>query len=215
MTADVEPGAEGAVPGSEPAPAPPSAPRRRGRFDQALAVSVLRKAVWLLLLAGVLSFVVLGADNPPDPLLRQTRTPVAEFGEISFRVKPSSARGRSKRGPQRCALLAETPAQQQQGLMGRTDLAGYDAMLFRFQGEMSLPFYMFNTQLPLSIAWFDSAGRFVSSADMEPCLDRPATECPKYYAARPYRYALEVPQGGLPGLGIGPGAQLTLGGGCS
>ena len=32
----------------------------------------------------------------------------------------------------RCALLAATVQQQNQGLMGRTDLSGYDGMLFRF-----------------------------------------------------------------------------------
>jgi hypothetical protein len=85
-------------------------------------------------------------------------------------------------------------------------------MLFVFAADTSETFYMRNTPMPLSIAWFDSAGRLVSTVDMAPCPDRP--NCKTYAAARPYRYALEVPQGGLSGLGIGPGSAISVGGGC-
>ena len=44
---------------------------------------------------------------------------------------------------------------------------------------------------------------------MPPCGDQPI--CPTYAADGPYRYALEVPQGGLPRLGIGPGTRLVVG----
>ncbi len=129
---------------------------------------------------------------------------MVEFGEIAYRI--------SGVDEDRCALLADTPEQHARGLMERTDLGGYDGMLFRLSADSTGGFYMKNTPLPLSIAWFDAAGRFVSSADMEPCLDR--IECPTHYATAPYRFALEVEQGGLAGQGIGPGAQLQLGGAC-
>jgi uncharacterized membrane protein (UPF0127 family) len=162
----------------------------------------------------VLSMLAKGADGPSDPYFRAlaattttstvvVRTPVPGFGEVAFRIGT---------GPQHCGLLAETAAQHQTGLMGRSDLSGYDAMVFRFSTPSKMPFYMLNTPLPLSIAWFDSTGRLVSTADMAPCLGR--TDCPTYAAAAAYRYALEVPQGGLSGLGIGPGAQLVVGAGC-
>lgn len=134
------------------------------------------------------------------------RTPVAGFGEIAFQVAGRSAT--------RCALLASTPEQRRQGLMGRTDLAGYDGMLFVFPSEQDSGFWMKDTPMPLSIAFFDSDGGFVSSADMEPCMDR-GNDCPVYRPAGPYRTALEVQQGGLSGLGIGPGASIAAGGGCS
>ena len=41
---------------------------------------------------------------------------------------------------------------------------------------------------------------------MTPCDD--SDQCPTYPAAGPYRIAIEVPQGGLPRLGIGPGATV-------
>ena len=98
------------------------------------------------------------------------------------------------------------------GLMAPTDLAGRVGMVFVFPGPTTESFYMRNTPMPLSIAWFDGSGRFVSAADMVPCADVP--NCPLYSAARAYRYALEVPRGGLGGLGAGPGSQLTVGGAC-
>jgi uncharacterized membrane protein (UPF0127 family) len=111
-----------------------------------------------------------------------------------------------------CGALAATGSQQARGLMQRNDLGGLDAMVFRFDADTTTTFYMRNTPLPLSIAWFDAGGRFVSATDMAPCPDRPG--CPDYAASRPYRVAVEVPKGGLGALGIGPGSSISLGGGC-
>jgi uncharacterized membrane protein (UPF0127 family) len=159
----------------------------------------------LVVVAGVV-LLLTGANRPPDPVLREGgRGRVEGFGQIAFRVdKMASAR--------RCALLAQNSEQRSKGLMGRTDLAGYDGMLFVFEEDTRGAFYMLNTPLPLSIAWFDSDGRFVSATDMEPCLSGP--DCPLYHATGPYRYALEVPQGGLAGLGIEPGSRIEIGGDC-
>ena len=164
----------------------------------------------LLAVVAVGVFFSRGADRPADPSLLPAagagRTPVEGFGETGFRIEGAgpAAQGSALR----CALLAETAEQHGRGLMERRDLAGYDGMVFDFKQAYTGQFYMFNTPLPLSIAWFDTAGRFVSAADMEPCLGR--TNCPLYGAAGPYRYALEVPQGGLPALGVGAGSRLVL-----
>ena len=48
---------------------------------------------------------------------------------------------------------------------------------------------------------------------MEPCIHQ--ASCPTYGAARPYRWALEVPKGALPRLAIGPGTRLVAGGPCT
>jgi uncharacterized protein len=159
----------------------------------------------VLVTAAVLTTVVLvGANRPADPQL-------LGFGEISFRIQGGP--GSATAAAERCALLADTPEQHQRGLMGRTDLGGKDGMLFRFDGDTSTSFYMKDTLIPLSIAWFNHEGFFVSATDMEPCPDD--VGCPTYSAGAPYQYALEVPKGGLPALGIGPGAQLVVGGaGC-
>ncbi len=140
-----------------------------------------------------------------DPVSPSGRRPFGGLREVAFRIASLPAF-------ERCALLAETAAQRQRGLMERTDLGGYDGMLFVFESDVEGGFWMKDTPMPLSIAWFDSAGRLVSTADMEPCLGR--SSCPSYAPSGPYRYALEVPQGGLAALGVGPGAVLSVGGPC-
>lgn len=170
------------------------------------------RIVGAALLVGAVVFVAQGANRPPDPSFRRAgaaRTPVSGFGSVSYTISRHPA-------AVRCALLAETEAQRSQGLMGRRDLAGHDGMIFRFPANVAPEvgaFYMKDTPLPLSIAWFDESGAFVSSADMEPCLGRP--DCPLYRAARAYRFALEVPKGQLERLGVGEGSQLVVGGPCT
>jgi uncharacterized membrane protein (UPF0127 family) len=183
---------------------------------------------WGIVALAVLAFFVfllMGADRPADPSLRDTgltsgasaapagpsttRAQVPEFGEVSFRIDGTDVIfGQGSLQAARCALLAETAQQQAKGLMGRTDMGGYDAMIFKFGADTTGSFYMKDTPMPLSIAFFDEAGRFVSSTDMEPCLGKPT--CPTYAAAGPYRYAIEVPKGRLGSLGIGPGTRLVL-----
>jgi len=172
----------------------------------------VRRLGWLIVVLLVLGFGILvgrGGSRPRDPYLvdqsRGTSTRIAGFGQAAVTVTGAGQR-------RLCAAVADTEAQRQQGLMGRTDLAGYDAMVFVFPADTDVQFYMRNTPLPLSIAWFDAAGRYVSSTDMAPCPDQPG--CPTYAAAAPYRLALEVPQGGLRALGIGPGSSVAVGGGC-
>ncbi len=157
----------------------------------------------------VVVILALGANQPADPYLVDERAPapVEGFGQIAFRVE-----GAGGSAAEHCALLAETAEQRSRGLMNRTDLAGHDAMIFRFEEDTTGAFWMKDTPLPLSIAWFDSSGTFVSSTDMEPCLNQPS--CPTYSATGPYRLALEVPQGELPALGVGPGSRLVVEGPC-
>lgn len=135
------------------------------------------------------------------------RGPIAGFGEIGFRVERSG-----KLIKEGCLLLADSTPQHQRGLMDVTDLRGYDGMLFRFPTDTSDQFYMKDTPMPLSIAWIDATGRLVSSTDMAPCLV--GTSCPTYGAKGPYRYALEVPKGHLPKLGIGPDSTFEPKAGC-
>ncbi len=181
--------------------APPRPPTERARAGRG---RLLWWGLGAVVVAAALAFLVSGANQPADPRLAP-RQPVEGFGEIAYSVNRMPSE-------KRCALLAQTAEQRARGLMERKDLAGYDGMLFVFPADSRDSFYMKNTPLPLSIAWFDSSGRFVSATDMEPCLDQPT--CPLYSATGPYRYALEVPKGGLGELGVGPGATITVGGPC-
>jgi uncharacterized membrane protein (UPF0127 family) len=90
--------------------------------------------------------------------------------------------------------VADTPEQREQGLMGVTDLDGLDGMLFVFQADSDVGFWMKDTLIPLDIAFFGDGGGFVDLLTMQPCTADP---CPTYEAAGPYRYALEAPAGDL------------------
>jgi uncharacterized membrane protein (UPF0127 family) len=170
-------------------------------------VRLLSWVITALLVLGFGSCIAEGANTTPDPELVQAR--ISGFGEVGIRVQVA---GGSLTPAARCALHPATEKQRQQGLMNVTDFKGYVGMVFRFPAGSQSGFFMKNTPTPLSIAWFGDDGHFVSAADMAPCGD--SDTCPVYSAKGPYRYALEVPQGQLASLGIGPGSVLTLNSQC-
>lgn len=112
-----------------------------------------------------------------------------------------------------CLLVAADDEVRQRGLMEVTDLGGYTGMVFVWDEDSSGGFWMRNTPTPLSIAFFDADGAFLASTDMQPCDDTP--DCPVYPSPGTYRFAVEVLQGDLAALGVGPGSRLALGGACA
>jgi hypothetical protein len=109
-----------------------------------------------------------------------------------------------------CLWLADDATERGRGLMGVTDLGDAVGMAFVFDEATTGSFYMFQTPTPLSIAWFSPDGDHVGSAEMEPCLDTPAGECPLYSPDSAYDLAIEVFDGGLDPLGLGPGSRVVL-----
>jgi uncharacterized membrane protein (UPF0127 family) len=109
-----------------------------------------------------------------------------------------------------CLWLADDSAERGRGLMGVTDLGDAVGMAFRFDEPTAGSFYMFQTPSPLSIAWFSQDGSHVGSADMDPCLETPAGECPLYSPGAEYDLAIEVFEGGLEPLGLVAGSSVEL-----
>jgi uncharacterized membrane protein (UPF0127 family) len=101
--------------------------------------------------------------------------------------------------------LALTSAQQQRGLMFRRK-APADGMLFVFPRPTSGGFWMKNTLVPLTIVFFDTAGKSVRRLTMRPCREDP---CAIYDPGREYRYALELRANDQrPAKRLGPPAEL-------
>ncbi len=109
-----------------------------------------------------------------------------------------------------CLWLADSPDERGRGLMGVTDLGDAVGMAFVFEEPTNGAFYMFQTPTPLSIAWFGVTGAWVGSADMEPCTDQPANECPLYSPGATYDLAIEVFAGDLDELGLTDGSTVVL-----
>ena len=195
-----------------------AATRAAGWAGTAAGQRWMLRGVAVLLVVGMASCILIGASRPVDPRLvpvgarsglsahSSPTSRVPGFGHIGFRIV--NAR---EGAPLRCALLADTEAQREKGLMGRSDLAGYDAMVFRFESDVTTAFYNKDVPIPLTVGWFDSVGGFVGAADMGVCVN----PCPTVAPAVPYRYGLEVRRGGLKRLGVTTGSVLLVGGSCS
>ena len=111
-------------------------------------------------------------------------------------------------GEQEVAVeVADTDAERQRGLMERTSLAPDAGMVFVFPSESAGGFWMKNTLIPLSIAFYDADGRIVRILDMEPCRRDP---CPVYDPGMAYVGALEVNQGAFRRWNVSEGDRLRL-----
>ncbi|MCL4545283.1 MAG: DUF192 domain-containing protein [Chloroflexi bacterium] len=100
--------------------------------------------------------------------------------------------------------LATTPKQWQTGLMNRPSLSADTGMLFVFPSDVTYSFWMKDTIIPLSVAFLDDEGTVLAIEDMQPLT----TDI--HVSPGPYRYALEVPQSYLSGLGVSAGAPTWL-----
>ena len=100
--------------------------------------------------------------------------------------------------------IADTGPSQELGLMFRPSVPPDAGMLFDFKGETNKGFWMENTILPLSIAFFGQDGTTISIADMQP-LDTSTV-----YAAAPYYYALEANQGFFRAHNINAGDKASF-----
>ena len=95
--------------------------------------------------------------------------------------------------------LADTPGEREQGLMGRTSLPADAGMVFVYPEDHAGPFWMKDTLIPLSIAFYAADGRILRILDMQPCKADP---CPLYDPEVPYRGALEVNEGAFADWGL-------------
>ena len=103
--------------------------------------------------------------------------------------------------------VADSPELQERGLMNRETLDDDAGMLFLFFEDTEGSFWMKDTLIPLSIAFFDRDGSIVKILDMEPC---DADPCPFYAPGIAYRGALEVNQGAFDGWGVEVGDRIRV-----
>ena len=100
--------------------------------------------------------------------------------------------------------VARTEAQRERGLMERKDLGPRDGMIFVFERDDHLAFWMKNTPTPLSIAFISTDGRILQIEDMQPFSE---TVIRSRMSAR---YALEMKQGAFSELGVKEGDVISF-----
>jgi uncharacterized membrane protein (UPF0127 family) len=103
--------------------------------------------------------------------------------------------------------IAVTPAQLAQGLSGRRALAAGSGMAFLWTTDIRERFWMKNTSIPLSIAFWNKSGRILRILDMAPCRRDP---CKVYDPKVAFRGALEVNRGAFARWGVHPDAHVTI-----
>lgn len=144
----------------------------------------------------------------PAWALRGSEAPSAETGPGSDR--PVFERTEIVLGGQKISVeIANTEELRARGLMYRKDLGKNQGMLFIFDSEKLLSFWMKNTYIPLSIGFFDSSKELLNTHDMAPAITgeiRPRT----YSSSGPARYALEMNQGWFAKHKIAAGAKFSF-----
>jgi uncharacterized membrane protein (UPF0127 family) len=105
--------------------------------------------------------------------------------------------------------LADDEEHRAHGLMFRQSLPEDHGMLFVFDSERPLGFWMKNTLIPLAIAFIDQDKRLIDIQEMVPAVAGEAS--PRVYnSAAPAMYALEMPKGWFARNKIEKGATFSF-----
>jgi uncharacterized protein len=138
---------------------------------------------FLLMLAAVSAF---GAD--------------LAFEKIAIKVGGASAK----------VGLADTDEKREHGLMFVKSMPADEGMLFVFEDEQPRAFWMKNTLIPLSIAFFDKNGVVIDIQEMKPAESLIVRQPPTYPSAGPAQFALEMNTGWFAAKHLKKGARLQL-----
>ncbi len=125
-------------------------------------------------------------------------------GNPKLKTKTLSIATASGKAVTLVAEIADTPQTREKGYMFRKNIPDGTGMLFVFESDRVLNFWMKNTPTPLSIAYIDYKGVIKDIFDMKPFDLKDIT------ATGYVRYALEVPQGWFGRVGIKAGDKLSL-----
>jgi uncharacterized membrane protein (UPF0127 family) len=149
-------------------------------------IKTIRLAV--LILSGLLVLSCAAKSNG-QPAKAQKELPTVELRAGQVTVK---------------AELAVSPEEQATGLMFRKSLADGRGMLFVYEDDRRLSFWMKNTLIPLSIAYLAADGTIREIHDMEPHSLKAVS------STRSVRYALEVPRGWFDRAGLAVGDRFEI-----
>ena len=110
--------------------------------------------------------------------------------------------------------LALTSEERVQGLSGRPSLDADRAMLFVYERDGPLWFWMPDMHFPLDMVWIraDCTVAGVTADVPNPPLDTPRDQLPRYPASEPVRFVLEINAGQAETHAIIPGSPVVFAG---
>jgi len=105
--------------------------------------------------------------------------------------------------------IADNQERREQGFMFRKSLKDTEGMLFIFDSEQTLNFWMKNTLIDLAIGYFDKNKKLIDIQEMKaaPMVVMP----PPYPSKQPAMYALEVPKLWFHRKSVKLGSTFSLG----
>ena len=127
--------------------------------------------------------------RPEEPQMVNTGLPTAtvQIGNAKFTLE-----------------IADNYARRQAGLMNRDSMPAVHGMLFIFERQEELSFWMKNKRIPLDILFLDSEGKVVSIHQMQP-VDLTGTP-----SDLPAQYAIELNKDAAAKAGVKVGDKLVL-----
>jgi hypothetical protein len=103
--------------------------------------------------------------------------------------------------------IAETPEAKERGLMGIEQMDEEVGMVFLEPEPVQQSFWMKDTLIPLSVAFWDPGGKILAILDMEPCREDP---CTLYDPGVAWIGAVEVNKGYFDEHGVELGDRARL-----
>jgi uncharacterized membrane protein (UPF0127 family) len=155
---------------------------------------------------------VLAAVAVPSPALAQQdpfagiRAFAAGEPNRGLRVVPLVIETRDGRAHRYRIEVAETPAQQERGMMFRTEMAGDTGMIFPMRPPRPAAFWMRNTFVSLDIIFIGADGRVRNIAERTTPLSEAMIP-----SAGPVAAVLELKAGEAGRIGLRPGDRVRWG----
>ena len=147
--------------------------------------------------------------NQEAPVAAVTQEPEPAVAAVTLEPEPGrvDALVLIRGGVSYAVDLAVTSEERQQGLSGREQMAQDEGMLFVFEEEQGLSFWMKEMHFPLDIIWIDAQCRLIDVAAEVPTPPPGAesSDIPRAKSPSPARYVLEVNAGESERNGLQPG----------
>ncbi|HEY4221043.1 MAG TPA: DUF192 domain-containing protein [Myxococcota bacterium] len=162
------------------------------------------RALALVAVVTVVASGVTAAEGCTDHAAASPKVPNDAPSHATAPVATASVRIDAPSGPVRYAVeLAVTDAERQKGLMFREHLDDDSGMLFLFEQQRGLSFWMKNTHIPLDMVFIAEDGTIAGIVENAEPLTLSSRKVPA-----PSRYVLEVNGGATRKAGIAAGQRV-------